>query len=202
MHSKVVSRLSSARKKIEDALDLIVEASHECLKGDEENSLIAEKIFSNARSLSIVIKSISTFVDSVGSDSATIESATIVQPEFKNFAKAPRKRKDDYPRYGRRAETLVKLGLGRDKLTEYEHTVPKNQIDAIIEKLRIMRSTKKDFRAEVLQRELECPSYQTYIVLALLKHLDVLDIQRRGTYVFKNQLPSSSDLWERIPALD
>src|SRR5207248_4434713 len=46
-----------------------------------------------------------------------------------------RKSKKDYPRYAVRSDGLIKTGLSRDRRTEYEHTVPKPEFDAIIARL-------------------------------------------------------------------
>jgi hypothetical protein len=111
-----------------------------------------------------------------------------------------KKRKEDYPKYSVRGETLVKVGLSRDMKTEYEHLVSKPAFAAVL--TRLMAFMKVDeFVAEELQEELDVPSYQTYIVLAVMRELGVLDSPRRGVYTFRGLESESLNvdtIWHRV----
>ena len=112
-----------------------------------------------------------------------------------------RKSKGDYPKYTVRGDALVKIGLGRDRRTEYEHVVAKAEFDRILSRIAGFAGVKKWFTAEYIQEGLECPSYQTYIVLAMLRDKGHILSERRGQYSFKSAKTFATDtstLWNEL----
>ncbi len=95
---------------------------------------------------------------------------------------------------------MIKTGLGRDEKTEYEHIVPRSEFEKVIAKVAELASSRKEFTAEVVQEDLDCPMYQTYMVLALLRQMNLLEMPRRGSYQAPaNGFPSSPDaIWDQV----
>ena len=107
---------------------------------------------------------------------------------------ASRKRKRDYPKYKKRGGALVKIGLSRDKKKEYKHIVPAEEYLKILELLKSISQSKKEFNAEELVEAFDGASYHPYIVLALLKQRGVINLARRGVYAFTNANILSQEL--------
>lgn len=105
-------------------------------------------------------------------------------PESRERSKAARKSRKAYPKYSLRSGVLIKTGLSRDRRTEYEHAVPKNEFDGIIARLEEL-SSRKTFAVEDVLKTAKCPSYQVYLVIAFLKERGLLVAPRRGLYAFR-----------------
>ena len=111
------------------------------------------------------------------------------------------KRKTDYPQYHLRGEVIVKRGLARDRRSEYEHIVPKDDFERVVSSLMGVASIGSEFTAEMVQVNLNIPAYRTYIVLSLLRKLGILELPKRGTYSLADRnRPASSleSLWETV----
>ena len=116
-------------------------------------------------------------------------------------ARPARKKKDNYPKYCVRGDLLVKTGLSRDGRNEYEHLVPKKEFDEISSILTQLAKTREQFTAAEVHARLDCPAYQIYTVLSLLKARKLLLIPRRGLYSFKvaKAFPTeAANLWEAL----
>ncbi len=62
---------------------------------------------------------------------------------------------------------------------------------------------RKRFSADDVIDKVPCPSYQTYIVISLLKDRGLLAVPRRGMYSFtrsKNFLSEAGALWDSLEA--
>jgi hypothetical protein len=111
-----------------------------------------------------------------------------------------RKSKKEYPKYAVRSGVLIKTGLSRDRRSEYEHAVQKSEFDKIIARLNEL-SSRKHFAAEDVLGKVNCPGYQAYLVISLLKERGVLIVPRRGFYVFrqpKKFTAESASIWDAI----
>ena len=97
----------------------------------------------------------------------------------------------------------MKVGLGRDKRTEYEHEVPREEFDKVLAQLTSLSRTHSRFAAEELINNAECPAYQIYIVIAVLTKLGFLVSPRRGTYKFVTPGTFQSvaaTIWDKLQA--
>jgi hypothetical protein len=110
---------------------------------------------------------------------------------------APRRRRSDYPKFFVREDTLVKVGLGRDRRSEYEHTVSRSEFDSVASRIAELLANQRSFDVDQLQAGLSCPVYRTYIVLALLRKTGVLTARQRGKYTAKDAATIASDA-ERV----
>jgi hypothetical protein len=112
------------------------------------------------------------------------------------------RKKDGYPKYCVRGDLLIKTGLSRDGRKQYEHSVPKKEFDSIISILAEFSASRKEFTVEEVQARLDCPGYQIYTVLALLKARGILRVPRRGLYGFatKGLARATVDLWRLLEA--
>lgn len=99
-----------------------------------------------------------------------------------SILKRARRRKKDYPKYLRRGDTLVKVGLSKDRKKEYKHVVPALEYRRVLELVRNIGKGSKEFTAENILKFFEGPSYHAYIVLSLLRQKKVVKLVRRGTY--------------------
>ena len=103
------------------------------------------------------------------------------------LAKRPIKGKD-YPRFGRRGESLVKIGWSKREKAEYEHKAPKRAIDLLVSALVRTGTNGRIFQAnDVLpladpDEGSEVPAYQVYLTLAWLRSLGLVDQHGRQGY--------------------
>ena len=184
---------------------MLFECSLEATKGDSPNWQKAEALFRLAKNTDALRLNIINLVEGEQSGEEVTNSPrfevlkdspspTDFQKKLTPISKNIRKKKDDYPKYSFRGDLLVKTGLGRDRRSEYEHAVPQNIFDQIIKRLTELSKTKKNFTADDVQNVLDCPSYQTYIVLSFLKNRGLLVIPRRGSYGFKGAKTFTEDI--------
>jgi hypothetical protein len=121
-------------------------------------------------------------------------------------AAQPLASRNRYPRYLVREDVLVKQGLKRDGHDVYEHAVPHERYDDIIERLGSMASSvpqgrQRTFSIEQVQQELDCPRYMTYVVVSLLLREKHLISSRKGCYTFAAATSirnAAAELWERL----
>jgi hypothetical protein len=114
---------------------------------------------------------------------------------------SPKKKKSDYPKYLISDNCLVKIGLQRDRRTEYQHIVQKAAFEKTASVIASHLAKDKEFTPESIQAELNLPSYQTYVVLAMLRHMGLLKIPRRGLYTATGTQDfgsSASAVWSRL----
>ena len=91
-----------------------------------------------------------------------------------------------YPRYFLRDGSLVKQGQQRASGGVYEHMVPRDRYDQILEPLiATARSKKRTFSISYIQKSLDCPLYMIYAVVAMLVRQGLLYRARKGAYAFK-----------------
>jgi len=91
-------------------------------------------------------------------------------------------RRTEYPRFERDGERLTKLGWSKKDRRVYEHRATKEVVAAVSKQLS-ERTTDGQFRMEDVVPFLssdgsEIPSYQSYLTLAWLRHMGV--VEKRG----------------------
>lgn len=203
-------KLHKAIKSLDEIRETLFDCSKECVKADSESEWqTAEALFNLAKSADLLRRQIIGLTnnsslpskDSKGAIKTVGTTSDIKTSEAKASTKSTKKRKEDYPKFSIRSDALVKTGLGRDKRTEYEQIVPKSEYEKIVMRLILMTSSHKEFVAEDVQEGLECPMYQTYTALSLLRQTGLLDLQRRGIYSFHSPKTFSTDVkavWSQI----
>ena len=120
--------------------------------------------------------------------------------------------KGAYPRFFRRADSLVKIGWSRNEKKEYEHGAPRYAVDllaiAIARKSRNGNVfTAKDIfplRVKDGGHTSEVPTYQAYVALAWLRQAGLVkQLGRRGYSVRKSlsmRLPDAvAAEWQKLP---
>ena len=112
-----------------------------------------------------------------------------------------RRRKGDYPKYLRRGNALVKVGLSRDKKSEYKHIVPAVKCRRAMELVANTGGNGKEFTADDLLKGFDGLSYHLYIVLALLRQKKAVVVVRRGIYKLGNESidPTIASIWKALP---
>ena len=196
--AKVNQQLSKIAGTLNDVRETLFECSRESVKGDENEWHKAEALFSLAKSIDGMRRQTLSLMNgvSIGESSTKV----VLPPRGRPVAKRGKKSKEDYPHYKVRGRSLIKTGLGRDERTEYEHILPRSDFEKIIAKIGTFASSKKEFTAEAVQENLDCPMYQTYLVLSLLRQMNLLETPRRGTYQAPaHGFPPSPDaIWDKI----
>ncbi len=118
---------------------------------------------------------------------------------------------DVYPKFFTRDDALVKRGLKRDGTGEvYEHAVPREQYDQILDRLSRMAATfahgkQRPFSIEKIQAEVDCPRYMTYVVVSMLLRAQLLIRARKGSYTFTapgDFAGAAAKLWDRLKGAD
>jgi hypothetical protein len=202
---KVKQILKEASTSLDQVKVALFDASRECVKTEAGNEWdVAKTLFSLAENADSLNRQIKSLVN--GSETKAV--VTEVEPrinaaQFREEAseRVPRKRKEDYPKYEVRGDRLVKIGLGRDKRTEYEHEIAKGEFDKILARLTSIAASQKQFTVDQVQEGLDCPVYQTYALIAVLAKMGLLTNPRRGTYRFTTPgtfSSAASTVWERL----
>lgn len=109
--------------------------------------------------------------------------------------------RDHYPRFVRRGDTVVKVGLKRNKRDLYEQKMGSSEwaeIGAVLVELAQRGGT---FEAQDVISRVEAPSYLAYLLLGVLQEHELVTSPRRGEYRFASTFTNHelNDLWDRIP---
>lgn len=199
---RVNQQLLKVARTLNEVRETLFECSRESVKGEDNEWHKAEALFGLAKSVDGLRRQALSLMNGLPtSESILRASASAISPlKAKVTAKPGKKNNKDYPHYKVRGRSLIKTGLGRDKKTEYEHLIPRSEFEKVVAKIAALASSRKEFTAEAVQENLDCPMYQTYMVLALLRQMNLLETPRRGTYQAPaNGFPPSSDaIWDKI----
>jgi hypothetical protein len=186
-NEKVRRILTDASASLDQVKSALFDASRECVNGENGSEWnIAKTIIDLAESADSLKRQLKSLANGAEPAAVTIEArSTRHAAEPGRESERPgRKRKEDYPKYSVHGDRLVKVGLGRDRRTEYEHEVPREEFDKILGQLTSLSRTQSRFVVEELIKTMDCPAYQIYIVIAVLTRLGFLVSPRRGTYKF------------------
>lgn len=116
----------------------------------------------------------------------------------------PRRKREGYPKFSIRGDTLVKAGLKRDGHNVYEHAVPRGEFAQILDRLAEMTGRYQDeevFGIDEIQKGLDCPVYMTYATASLLLAEGLLRKVRKGAYLFASPAHFAQDsnkLWDKV----
>jgi hypothetical protein len=101
---------------------------------------------------------------------------------------------DEYPKFFRRGDELLKVGWSKKDRKEYNHRAPRQAIDAVAVAVRLAGAKGKLFNGDALlplkdpSSGAAVPDYQAYVALAWLKHLGV--VEQRGRRAGYTLVPS------------
>lgn len=115
--------------------------------------------------------------------------------------KTTRRKKKDYPKFVVHGDSLFKIGLRRNGKDEYTQNVPKAVYDKVVSRLIVISKSQIEFTADDVIQAVDCPDYQAYIVLAVLRNHGLLEIPRRGYHKFvtQNSLElDAANLWDNL----
>ncbi|MCC6824511.1 MAG: hypothetical protein IT172_02060 [Acidobacteria bacterium] len=183
----------------EAARDRLLDLGKDLVSSDVGGWTKAQRLFEMAKQIDLVRTELK---DMVSPEKSILPDCTVdtANPILKRNGKTAIKVRSDYPKFSIRGDTLVKIGLGRDLRSEYEHFVSRGAFETVLRRLDVF--TKVDeFVADEVQEELDLPTYQTYIVLAVLKELGLVDSPRRGVYSLRgreNTLLSVDRIWNQL----
>jgi hypothetical protein len=120
---------------------------------------------------------------------------------------AKRPDQGDYPRFRRRGDSVVKQALQRNGRDIYEHAVPRDQFQQILDRLTAMAAgqaagRQREFTMNDIEKALPpLPRYMVYVTVSLLLRVELLARARKGAYVFANAEAFAADsarLWEQL----
>jgi hypothetical protein len=117
-------------------------------------------------------------------------------------------RKDGYPRFEKARDTLVKVGWSKKERSEYIHKAPKPALDAVVQRIAELGRGGRTFTADNLPPVRisggtdEVPSYQTYVCLAWLREVGVIEQHGREGYTVAaaDLVAAVSTNWDTLPA--
>ena len=115
-----------------------------------------------------------------------------------------------YPQFFRDGDRLVKIAWSKKERRPYEHKAPQAIVQALLDKVRKKKGEGKVFEAvEVLPLANaageEYPSYQSYLALAWLRHIRVVNKKGREGYVVKPNAATAEKIeqaWASLPNID
>lgn len=115
----------------------------------------------------------------------------------------PRLPADEFPKYERVDESLVKTGLRRDKHDTYEQRMPRDEVAEVLAAISELASTKKRFNAKAVKDRVDLADYKIYLVLGLLDHLGWMSTPQRGTYTvtanrFGDSVAPLEEIWSAL----
>jgi hypothetical protein len=113
---------------------------------------------------------------------------------------------DKYPLFETESDRLVKIGWSKKAKSTYEHKAPRNVCESVSLML-AAAGTKNSFRMEdnVDLRDSdgqEIPSYQSYLVLAWLRWLGLVEKDGKGGYAWTPESFGAEDFesaWSKTP---
>ena len=123
--------------------------------------------------------------------------------------KQGRVRTDEYPKFFRRGDDLVKIGWSKKDRREYNHRAPRVVVTAVAAAIRQVGARGKVFNGDALLPLKDpvfgstVPSYQVYVALAWLVRLGVVkQLGHRGGYLLNEAKPPEAIFtaaWPELP---
>lgn len=111
-----------------------------------------------------------------------------------------------YPKFERDGNRLIKIGWSKREKAEYEHKVSRDAALAVYLRLGKISTTAMFRMEELLPIQLpdgtEVPSYQSYLMLAWLRHINQIEKRANDSYQWTVEEISTSsfdDAWGAIP---
>jgi hypothetical protein len=119
-------------------------------------------------------------------------------------------RRDQYPRFLRDGNRLVKLAWSKKERAPYEHRAPREVVQALVDAVQRRKGENKLFQASdvmPLKNSMrdEYPSYQSYLALNWLRDAGVISKRGREGYVLRPNAATAEKLdalWTALPAAE
>jgi hypothetical protein len=137
-----------------------------------------------------------------------VASAAPVTPSnsLKRVAATTRQAKLEYPKFACDEGRLVKIGWSKREKAEYEHKAPREAALAVYVVLSKVQPAIAFKMEELLPIRLpdgtEVPSYQSYLVLAWLRHMNQIEKRANDSYLWIAEEISASSFdraWDATP---
>mgnify|MGYP006983099211 CR=1 FL=1 len=114
---------------------------------------------------------------------------------------------DDYPRFERDGDKLVKVGWSKKDRREYEHRAPRSAVFAVAATLSSQGRPGKVFSMESIlpvkgSAGEEIPSYQAYLALAWFRHTGAVEARGKDGYAVAGGSLATDALtsaWDNLP---
>lgn len=207
-NKNIQSSVQSACESLVKIQDLLLNGAGTAAKSDEPTAWQdAEMLFQLAKEVDGYRRRLAVLLQESRSGLAA-EPLTCPAPNQRRTHAAAqtespplKKKKNEYPKYLISDNCLVKIGLQRDRRTEYQHIVQKAAFDKIASVITNHLTKAKEFTPESIQADLNLPAYQTYVVLAMFRQMGLLKSLRRGLYTASsahNFVSVASDVWNKL----
>lgn len=169
-----------------------------------------DRLSSIARRLAEMAEELAASPGAPDPQSRPAVTCTAESPAPKSAGRSVRKasRKNDYPRFERTRDTLVKIGWSKKGREEYAHKAPKAGVDAVTRRVMDLGKNGHVFTTDdLLPVKLnggqdELPSYQAYVCLAWLRDIGAVEQHGREGYSVhgNNLMDTVSKSWEALPS--
>jgi hypothetical protein len=116
---------------------------------------------------------------------------------------------DEYPRFRREGEELVKVGWSKSEKKEYVHRAPRKALDAVVSAIKRLGERGGTFGSDAINplKDPEggvFPTYQVFVALAWLRELGLVkQLGRKGGYVLARERALDGTVdgsWEELGA--
>lgn len=115
-----------------------------------------------------------------------------------------RGRRPEYPRYIVTTDRIIKIGKGKSATAEeYRHEAPREALDRFVSWLDgLSAAGVREWQGQEAVDALagEVPSYQTYLVISVLRAAGLILPTRRGSYQVATPTMPTADYWGSIRA--
>jgi hypothetical protein len=199
----LVSAATTAISEAESAIAGLVQQAVGARKFDE-----AKQLVDALAALALLKQGLQRDSDvSTRSEQAREALPDLVPAVSLDHASSSRRRQqaEDFPRFHRSGDRLLKIGWSAKERTTYEQRVPRQIVMAVCALMAERIKSKKPFKMEKLlpiidQDGNEVPSYQAYLVLKWLQHFGAVERRGRDGYVLGPaglSLDTAGSLWSR-----
>ena len=149
-------------------------------------------------------------VSASAGNSNLVAGQAIQQNSPSTRSRSGESRRPIYPQFFRDGDRLVKIAWSKKERRPYEHKAPQAIVQTLLNKVRKKKGEGKVFEAvEVLPLTNaageEYPSYQSYLALAWLRYLGVINKKGREGYVVKPNAATAEKIeeaWASLPNID
>jgi hypothetical protein len=168
-------------------------------------SFLAE-LASMANAVAMLARSEATALGPVTADTPkTVRPAEVTTSSIRSRAARVPKQLNQYPRFERDGDRLIKIGWSKKAREQYEHRAPRDAVVAFVQSLSNVKLG-ATFAIESLLPIAdvsgeELPSYQVYLVLAWLRSVGLIEKKGRDGYVMRTR-PDQHAIdsnWEELP---
>ncbi len=200
----IAGELKRTSELLRSVRELLLTTAHQSVTGNGGGDWqTAETLFRFAKEADILgLKILELVKEESGIQSSRLADAgsqEIKDSKPSTTKKRRKLKKSEYPKFVVRGDSLFKIGLKRDGTSEYSHSVPSPVFLNVVKQLLEISASQIEFVADDILSMVDAPDYQVYIVLALFRENDILEIPRRGFHKFVSAdkfEQSAFNLWD------